>query len=118
MDALAMAQTNGYVAKEAIFNSDRGVHRLFSDYTASITVRLSCGRVGSCYDNATVESLNATIKKELVHRQVFAIKEQAKTAVAAYVEVFYNQQRMHSVLGNKIPAAVVAEFLLGVMPMC
>ena len=80
-------------------------------------MRLSCGRVGSCYDNAAAESLNATIKKKLVHRQVFAIKEQAKTAVAEYVEVFYNRQRMHSVLGNKIPAAVMAEFLLEVMPM-
>ena len=56
-------------------------------------------------------------QKELNHRQVFAIEEQAKTAVAEYVEVFYNRQLMHSVLGNKIPAAVMAEFLLEVMTM-
>lgn len=110
-----MAQTHGHVAGDVIFHSDRGSQyssRLLGDYAASIGVRLSCGKVVACYDNAAAESLNATIKKELDHRQVFATKEQAMTVVAEYVKVFYNQQRIHSVLGNKIPAAVMAEFLL------
>ena len=79
--------------------------------------RLSHYQVGSCCDNAAAESLNATIKKKMVQHRVFATNAHAKTAVAEYLEVFYNRQLIHSVLNNKILAAVIAKFLTKVIPV-
>lgn len=52
-----------------------------------------------CYDNSVVETFFHTLKVELVHDCVFVTKEQAKLAIFEYLEVFYNQQRLHSTLG-------------------
>ena len=64
----------------------------------------SMGRTGICWDNALAESFFASLKNELVYRiTFFPTKTAARTAVAEYIEVFYNQQRIHSALGCKTP---------------
>jgi len=64
----------------------------------------SMGRTGICWDNAAAESFFASLKKELVHRTVFPTQAKARTAIAEYIEVFYNRQRLHSSLGYRTPA--------------
>jgi transposase InsO family protein len=58
---------------------------------------------GNCYDNAPVESFFATLKKELVYRERFKTKEQARKQIFEYIEIFYNRQRRHSTLGYLSP---------------
>ena len=60
-------------------------------------------RKGNCWDNAPVESFFATLKKELVYRERFATREQAKARLFDYIEVFYNRIRRHSGLGFVSP---------------
>lgn len=60
-------------------------------------------RKGDCWDNAVAESFFATLKVELVHRENFATRSQAKAAVFEYVEAFYNRHRRHSTLGYLSP---------------
>uniref|UniRef100_UPI0036F1D8A9 IS3 family transposase n=1 Tax=Parasedimentitalea psychrophila TaxID=2997337 RepID=UPI0036F1D8A9 len=60
-------------------------------------------RKGECLDNAPMESFFAPLKKELVHRQRFRTRAQAKAAIFEYIEVFYNRQRRHSSIGYKTP---------------
>ena len=48
---------------------------------------------GNCYDNAVVESFFGNLKNELVHHQRFATREQARTRIFDYIEMFYNRQR-------------------------
>jgi transposase InsO family protein len=43
------------------------------------------------------------LKKELVHRQCFRTRAQAKAAIFEYIEVFYNRQRRHSGIGYQSP---------------
>ena len=71
-------------------------------------MRPSMGKVGSVYDNAAAESFFATLKKELVHRTVFATRAKAIEAITNYIEVFYNHQRLHQSLEYQTPAAVRA----------
>ena len=60
-------------------------------------------RRGNCYDNAVMESFFSTVKIELgEHFESYA---QAKEALFDYIEVFYNQRRRHSTLGQISPAA-------------
>jgi putative transposase len=60
-------------------------------------------RRADCYDNAVMESFFATVKKEEADR--FPSYREAKMALFDYVEVFYNQRRRHSTLGQISPAA-------------
>ena len=60
-------------------------------------------RRGDCYDNAVMESFFSTVKTELADR--FDSGGQAQRALFEYIEVFYNQRRRHSTLGQISPAA-------------
>jgi len=42
----------------------------------------------------------------LVHRTVFPTRRHARAAIAEYIEVFYNRQRLHSTLGYRTPLEV------------
>jgi len=46
----------------------------------------------------------------MYHRQAFPGRARARFAVADYIEVFYNRQRLHSTLGYRTPAEALTEF--------
>ena len=73
-------------------------------------IRTSVGRTGLCWDNAAAESFFAALKNEMYHRQAFSSRARARFAVADYIEVFYDRQRLHSTLGYRTPAEVLTEF--------
>jgi transposase InsO family protein len=54
------------------------------------------------HDNAAIESWFSTLKSELGER--FESAAHAKEQLFEYIEVFYNQQRMHSAIGYASPA--------------
>jgi transposase InsO family protein len=53
------------------------------------------GRVGSALDNAASESWNSTLEHELLSRNAFATKDQARREVARFIDA-YNHRRRHS----------------------
>ena len=61
-------------------------------------------RKGNCWDNAVSESFFHTLKTELTYRNRFKSKEEAKSAIFEYIEVFYNKVRMHSANNYLSPA--------------
>ena len=63
----------------------------------------SMSRKGNCYDNAPVESFFSSLKNELVHHRQFQNQVEARYAIAEYIEVFYNRQRLHQALGYRSP---------------
>lgn len=89
-----------------ICHSDRGSQYASGDYQASLKeARIICSmsRKGNCYDNAPVESFFASLKRELVHRNRFTTREEARTAVFTWIEGWYNRKRRHSALGYLSP---------------
>ena len=64
------------------------------------------GRTGICWDNALAESFFAALKNELIYRTAFPTLTHARRAVAFYIEVFYNRQRLHSGLAYRTPYEV------------
>jgi putative transposase len=112
-DALEMAVTGGHVQSGAVFHSDRGTQYTSAGFAAFCQrrgVRRSVGRTGICYDNAAAESFFAALKNEMYYRQPFPTRARARFAVADYIEVFYNRQRLHSTLGYRTPAEALTEF--------
>jgi putative transposase len=60
-------------------------------------------RKGNCWDNALCESFFGSLKVECTDRYRFATRQQAKTVMFEYLEIFYNLQRLHSALGYTSP---------------
>jgi putative transposase len=96
-----------------VFHSDKGAQYTSAEFTRFCEahgVRTSVGRTGVCWDNAAAESFFAALKNEMHYRQAFPSRAGARFAVADYIEVFYNRQRLHSTLGYRTPAEVLTEF--------
>ena len=87
-------------------HSDRGVQYACDDYQELLRsngLEVSMSRKGNCWDNAAMESFFGTLKQELVHRETYATREEARASLFEYIEVFYNRQRLHSTLGYLSP---------------
>lgn len=92
--------------KNVIFHSDRGsqyTSTQFITHCRKNNIRNSTGRTGSCYDNAAAESFWATLKKELIHQQLFITQQQLTHHIFEYIEGYYNKHRIHSALNYKTP---------------
>jgi putative transposase len=107
VDALALAVERRLPGEGLLAHSDRG-SQYASDHYQSLLARhgitCSMSRRADCWDNAPMESLFASLKKELVHGADFATRAEARAAIVEYIEVFYNNQRRHSSLGYVSPA--------------
>lgn len=112
-DALDMAITHGHIQPGAIFHSDKGCQYTsaeFARFCAAHRIRPSTGRTGVCWDNAAAESFFGALKNEMYYRQSFPGRARARFAVADYIEVFYNRQRLHSALGYRTPAEALTDY--------
>ena len=88
-----------------LHHSDQGSTYTSESYQQLLEVNgivCSMSRRGNCYDNAVVESFFGTFKTELA--EDFESAGDVKRQAFDYVEIFYNQQRMHSALGDLSPA--------------
>jgi len=108
--AIEMAAQNVELPPGAVFHSDRGSNYTSEEYRRVLErlhMARSVGRTGICYDNALAESTNGALKVELVNRTHYATREEARRAIASYIEVFYNRRRHHSRLGYRTPWEVL-----------
>ena len=104
--ALMMALHRRRPCAGLIHHSDRGVQYASAQYRSALAdhgLLASMSRKANCYDNAVMEAFWSTLKNELVHRQPFATRDQARTAIFDYIECFYNRTRRHSSLGYQSP---------------
>lgn len=110
--ALRMAlQRRRLDAVPLLHHSDRGsqytsdrYQRLLRDHQ----IQVSMSGVGNCYDNAPVESFFALLKTEEVYHRRYADRQEAKSSLFDYIEIFYNRTRAHSSLGDISPVAFEA----------
>lgn len=115
-DAIRMAARNLDLPEGAIFHSDRGSNYMSGEFAAELKelgILQSVGRTGICFDNALAESVNGTLKIELVHRTVYPTREKARKDIARWIELRYNRTRLHSALGYRTPQEVLDEYLNG-----
>ena len=104
--ALQVAVARRAWRRGLLHHSDRGAQYTSDRYQALLRAhrfRCSMSRPGNCYDNAPVESFFRTLKTEL-GALTQATRRQAVTAVADYIERFYNRERLHSKLNYQSPA--------------
>jgi putative transposase len=108
VDALEMAVQRRLPGEGLLAHSDRGSQYASGHYQLLLEkhgIECSMSGVGQCWDNAPAESFFATLKKELVHDEDYQTREEARASLFEFIEVFYNNQRLHSSLGYVTPAA-------------
>jgi len=91
-----------------IIHSDRGIQyccEAFRDKIAEYGFVQSMSRKGNCWDNAVAESLFRSLKTEWAYHIDLDGLEQAEPELFEYIEVFYNNQRLHATLDYVSPAA-------------
>ena len=106
LKALGMALKRRCPEPGLVHHSDQGCTYASDDYQRMLDangITCSMSRRGNCYDNAVMESFVASVKSETADR--FASCGEATVALFDYIEVFYNQRRRHSTLGQISPAA-------------
>jgi transposase InsO family protein len=112
--ALQNALTRREPPRGLIFHSDQGCQ--YSSQAVRQTLRLwgmqpSMSARGNCYENATAEAFFSTLKTEAFPSdQVFATKAEARRELFEYIEVYYNNQRLHSSLGYRTPRQYETNF--------
>lgn len=107
IDALHMAIQQRKPEPGLLVHTDRGSQYACRDYRAFIGehgIVPSMSRKGDCWDNAVAESFFATLKVELRSEQLWRTRDEARTAIFDYIEIWYNRQRRHSTVGYVSPA--------------
>jgi putative transposase len=98
---------------QLIHHSDRGstyTAFCFSNRLADNGIAQSMGSVGDSYDNALMENFFSTLKTELVYRNSWRTREEAENALFAYIDGWYNTQRIQKKLGWRSPDEYEASY--------
>lgn len=107
LDALTMAWFRKRPGPGAIFHSDRGsqyASKALRKRLVQYRLRQSMSGKGNCFDNAAMESFWKTLKTERVYLQkTYETRQIAKADIVAYMEMFYNPERLHSALSYRSP---------------
>ena len=92
--------------EQVVHHSDQGTQYTsiaFGLRCKRAQIRPSMGSVGDAYDNALCESFFATLECELLEREEFRNRAEAKMAVFDFIEGWYNPHRRHSALDHQSP---------------
>ncbi len=104
--ALTMAVHQRQLRPGLIDHSDQGAQYSCGAYQQQLLkhgTTPSMSRRGNCYDNAVAESFFSTFKNELVHHHLCHTRDEASREIFAFIEGFYNRQRLHQSLGYLSP---------------
>ncbi|MCZ8513377.1 IS3 family transposase, partial [Paenibacillus filicis] len=107
LQALKQAYGRQHPEQGLIHHSDRGSQYASLDYQKQLQIYEMIGsmsRKGNCYDNACIESFHSVLKKELIYLNKYETREEAKKSIFEYIEVFYNNQRIHSSIDYNTPS--------------
>jgi transposase InsO family protein len=113
LGALGMACEQRRPQAGLIHHTDRGATysaRGYRERMAEAGIRASMSGRKSAYDNAVAESFFSNLKNELIHHFSFRTRDEARSAIFDYIELFYNRKRIHQSLGYRTPAQVELEW--------
>ena len=104
--ATALRVETASTADATVIHSDQGTQYgswAFTRRALDAGLRPSMGAVGTCFDNALMESFWSRVQVELLDRQAWSTRLELATALFEYLEAFHNRQRRHSSLGMLTP---------------
>ena len=96
LDALHMAIWRRRPREKVIVHSDQGCQftsHEWQRFLASHNLQPSMSRRGNCHDNAVAESFFQLLKRERIRKHIYATRQEARSDVFSYIEMFYNPIR-------------------------
>ena len=114
ISAFRKAKIKRGVTKGMIFHSDLGSQYTSNEYEKLLqenNVKHSYSKKGYPYDNASMESFNAILKKEEVNVNTYETFKEAKLAIFEFIESWYNNTRIHGTIGYKTPNEKYNEYI-------
>ena len=105
-DALKMAIRHRQPKVGLLHHSDQGNTYTSTQYRELLSQHgmiASMSRKGNCHDNAVAESFFGNLKNELTYHHDFMTRQEAKSAIFDYIEMFYNRNRLHQTLNYQTP---------------
>lgn len=112
--ALEMALATRTIEADLVHHSDRGAQYASTHYIAllqSKNISVSMSRTGNPYDNAKAESFMKTLKTEEVSISEYETLAEARASIGRFIEIVYNQRRLHSALDYRPPVEFEAEYI-------
>jgi transposase InsO family protein len=114
VNALVMALARRQPDAELIHHADRGSQYTSLEFTnrlADWNLSASYGSTGDCFDNAAMESVWATTKREIRHiwgPWETITRSELRTILFDYIGTFYNRNRHQARLEHQTPAEAYA----------
>lgn len=93
-------------AATAIVHSDRGSQFRSHSYQRALReaqLRGSMGRVGTCADNAAMESFFSLLQKNVLNRRRWTSRAELRLAIVTWIETTYHRRRRQDTLGRLTP---------------
>jgi len=106
LQALLMAVWRRKPADKVLIHSDQGSQFTSIDWAAFLkqhNLEHSMSRRGNCHDNAVAESFFNLLKRERIRRRTYKTRDDARSDVFDYIEMFYNPKRKHARNGMLSP---------------
>lgn len=98
INALLMAVWRRQPKQSVMVHSDQGSQFSSHDWQSFLkahNLHPTMSRRGNCHDNAVAESFFQLLKRERIRRKIYGTREEAKSDVFDYIEMFYNPKRRH-----------------------
>ncbi|EPM2754544.1 IS3 family transposase [Yersinia enterocolitica] len=98
LNALLMAVWRRNPQKQVLVHSDQGsqyTSHEWQSFLKSHGLEGSMSRRGNCYDNAVAESFFQLLKRERIKKKIYGTREEARSDIFDYIEMFYNSKRRH-----------------------
>ena len=99
LDALLMAVWRRKPTSMVTVHSDQGSQYTSHDWQEFLEVhglQASMSRRGNCHDNAVAESFFQLLKRERIKRHIYSTRNDARSDIVDYIEMFYNSKRRYS----------------------
>ncbi|EGD6079470.1 IS3 family transposase, partial [Escherichia coli] len=98
LNALLMAVWRRNPEKQVLIHSDQGsqyTSHEWQSFLKSHGLEGSMSRRGNCHDNAVAESFFQLLKRERIKKKIYGTREEARSDIFDYIEMFYNSKRRH-----------------------
>ena len=113
LNALLMAVWRRNPQKQVLVHSDEGSQYTSHEWKSFLKLyglEGSMSRRGNCHDNAVAESFFQLLKRERIKKKIYGTREEARSDIFDYIEMFYDSKRRHGSSNQMSPTEYESQY--------